>query len=58
VQEVVADVKQTVSLRPGAEDVGLSDIERSQTNSLLYGINLTPSSSNRRLSVLTTNTYR
>jgi benzoyl-CoA-dihydrodiol lyase len=55
VQEVVADVKQTVSLRGGAEAAGLSDNQPSQTikhpsraarpgtpPSLLYGINLNP----------------
>jgi benzoyl-CoA-dihydrodiol lyase len=42
VQEVVADVKQTVSLRSGAEDAGLHDSEPTQTASLLYGIKLDP----------------
>jgi benzoyl-CoA-dihydrodiol lyase len=39
VQEVV---KQTVSLRTGAEDTSLIDRQPSQTNRLLYGINLNP----------------
>jgi benzoyl-CoA-dihydrodiol lyase len=42
VREVVADVQQTVSLRNGAEDANLIDNQPSQTNSLLYGINLNP----------------
>ncbi|HEV7799132.1 MAG TPA: 2,3-epoxybenzoyl-CoA dihydrolase [Pyrinomonadaceae bacterium] len=40
---VIADnVKQTVSLRNGAQAAGLNDREPSQTNSLLYGIKLNP----------------
>ncbi len=55
VREVVAEVKQTVSLRGGAQDASLNDNERSQTikhpsraarpgtpPSLLYGIELNP----------------
>jgi benzoyl-CoA-dihydrodiol lyase len=42
VSEIVSGVKQTVSLRTDAEVGGLSNIEPSQTNSLLYGIKLNP----------------
>jgi benzoyl-CoA-dihydrodiol lyase len=42
VREIVADVKQTVSLRNGSAAAHLDDDEPSQTNSLLYGIKLNP----------------
>jgi benzoyl-CoA-dihydrodiol lyase len=42
VREVVGDVTQTVSLRGEAEAAGLSDIDASQTDNLLYGIKLNP----------------
>jgi benzoyl-CoA-dihydrodiol lyase len=38
----IADVKQTVSVRDGAETLSLNDNESSQTNSLHYGIKLNP----------------
>jgi benzoyl-CoA-dihydrodiol lyase len=42
VREIADNVTQTVSLRSGTETGTLSDSELSQTNSLRYGIKLTP----------------